>query len=72
MKQLKDPSSRLGKMFQTLVMEKYVIKHIKGDENFLSDFLSRASIKENIECNIKFMELKSSVNWSSEQQKDST
>ena len=72
MKQLKDPSSRLEKMFQTLVMEKYVIKHIKGDENFLPDFLSRASIKENRECNIKFMELKSSVNWSSEQQKDST
>ncbi len=71
LKELKNPNGRLGKMLFSLVMEKYKIVHIKGDENFLPDFLSRASIRETKECNIKFMELKSSVNWSIEQQKDS-
>ena len=69
---LKDPFSRLGRLFFSLVAEDYKILHIDGAKNFLPDFLSRASTTEDAVCHANFVELKSSINWSVEQQKDET
>jgi transposase InsO family protein len=67
MNRLKNPLGRLGRLFHRLQDVIYQIFYVPGPENFLPDFLSR-SFEPEIEINN--IELKSSIDWITEQAND--
>jgi hypothetical protein len=68
---LKKPYGRLNKWFQELSDVSYKIEWIKGEQNFLPDFLSRCDKKVEVkEIAVNVSELKSSIDWTYEQLKD--
>ena len=70
MKSLKNPMGRLGRLFHELSDVSYNLVHIKGKDNHLPDFLSRANVVDSREANINLTELMFTINWQSEQDKD--
>jgi len=67
---LKNPMGRLANMFFKLTGVDYTIRHIKGEENHLPDFLSRVKYDETKEIKVNLTGLQSSINWKEEQAKD--
>ena len=69
-KRLKNPGSRLGRLFNKLQDSDYVLKYIPGEENHLPDYLSRAFDLETEECEANHIEFRSATDWAVEQRKD--
>jgi len=70
MRELKEPNGRLGRLFHEIVDVKCDLKHIKGTENFLPDFLSRTNMSDTAQININLTELKSNIDWTKAQNED--
>jgi hypothetical protein len=70
MRSLKKPNGRLGRLFNEVVDVKFDLRHIKGDENFLPDFLSRSNIIDTVDINNTLLEFQSSINWEEAQSID--
>ena len=62
---------RLARLFHRLQDVDYELRHIAGAENYLADFLSRAFAKEELAAEANHLMLKSVVDWTVEQAKDS-
>ncbi len=67
---LRNPMGRLAKLFNDLVDVTYKMKWIKGSENYLPDFLSRANLVDTKEVLLHVTEIKSTIDWSQEQSND--
>ena len=67
---LKNPMGRLGRLLHRLVDVDYKIIYIKGKDNYLADFMSRAECYESKEAQAMFTCIQSKVDWEREQNKD--
>jgi len=67
---LKNPMGRLASLFNDLSGMRYKMEWIKGKDNHLPDFLSRANVVDDVQTQLHITEIRSSIDWAAEQQKD--
>lgn len=69
---LKNPFGRLANFFNDLVDVNFTMEYVEGKNNFLPDFLSRATTVDTKLVEVNLTELKSNVDLGVEQDKDET